>query len=298
MSSTNQDGWTNYFTTGQALPAPSSDTCFVMGNGPSLGWLTEQEKARISECDSFAFNHYPKHRDAVGVEPTHFILIDSHDPTPEVLGDLPVLMRDDRFWSDTNLFLSSFWAERFEGFSNPVYCVPESRWPGPGQDPQLIRAYWRPYYRWGMLIDALRFRLLEKRSGSPMPDSRLRYFWAFRLSQRPLLTQGTLSLVLNLVWLMGYRRVHLVGVDLSDGQHFYKNDERVDDYDRRFTNIDPKKEHSTAVWGANNKTPPIQYILGSICRLYKQTGREIWIANPDSLPATCGAVPYRPIVTE
>ncbi len=278
----------------QALPQRSHDICYVMGNGPSLRRLTPDQKQALRAADTFAFNHYPMHYESVEIAPTHYILIDSHQPTPEVLVDVPVILKRHDAFGATNIFLSDYWIEQTHQLFQSRYRVPEVRWPQQDHKVTLRRKFWASYHRWGMLGDWTR-HLLEQKEGDPMTYAKLRYFWGWSTRQRLFLTQGTLTMVLNIVWLMGYQRVHLVGVDLNDGQHFYANDPRVDAYDRQETGIEANEAHGTTVWNPNGKVPPVQYILRRIRTLYEETGRELRIANPDSLPAQCGAIKYAPI---
>lgn len=272
----------------------SEQRVFILGNGPSLADLTPEEVAVINAHPSVAVNHFPRHQQKTGIVPKYYFLIDHNPAAQEALADMPELLRQPPL--DTlDCWLSSYWFEQFTkaGYSERIHELKDFVFTGEFLNPRLMRPL-LGRSTFGHNQRVLRRRLLGARQMATL--RRLRQLWPQNTDDRLVWIQGTLMITLSWAFAHGYRNVHLVGVDLNDGSHFYPAQEKVLAYDTQRLKVDTRTRHGTTVWGTDQPSPPIQYMLQLVRALYAEAGAEVVIANPDSLPARLGVLPHRPVL--
>ena len=59
-----------------ALPKPLNDTIMILGNGPSLKEVLEEQKEKLQSCDLFAVNKFCLSEAYAMVRPLHYIIVD------------------------------------------------------------------------------------------------------------------------------------------------------------------------------------------------------------------------------
>ena len=269
-----------------------SDTLFLMGNGPSLGRLSAEQKRAIAVADSMALNGYALHPETIGIAPTHYMTLDHNETVQGVMSDLPrllssPLMRGSRLW------LSRYWARRCAAEAHRIHVV-HPRYPNFSGRLRLARRLWRRR-AWAQNACVAADLLARGGRSRVFTYGRLRFSWASTWADRPVQVNGTLTCALNLAWVMGYRTVQLVGVDLNDGLHYYPTDQKIRLLEDDRHRIDSREQHPTTVWSVDGTVPPVTEVLRQIERLYRRTGRQLLIANPESLPARLGIIRHRPL---
>lgn len=272
------------------------NTIYILGNGPSLRQMSKEETSLVGSATSIAMNRYILHYESVGVIPTHYLLFDADELTLRILGHLPEIFQHPDLKS-VQLWLSPQWYERFAPVHANSRIVPVTA-EQVGHAILFAKRFWKPSSLRHNL-EWVRDRLtIHSSARGPFPYRTLTRFWASNTNQKLFRFQGTLTTALNLAWILGHQQVVLVGVDLTDGSHFYKDDPDTIKRDNEKFKIDSQQNHATTQWLRYGKVivPPVQYIIRQIARLYRETGRELYVANPHSLLATEGIVPYRPIL--
>lgn len=170
---------------GEAARRRASDTIFILGSGPSIARLTDQQWKQVGRHDSFGINF----SFLLDFVPTFHVMEDGKDAwLRRLIAD--VLAPRRRRLRDTVWFLST--KQRARGIhprtapelfpEHPTVCVYPS--------PAVIR-----------LEEDRPFRAAD--------------------FARTAVYRGTMSVVLHLVQELGYRRIVLLGVDLHTVVHFF-----------------------------------------------------------------------------
>ncbi|MEW4570465.1 hypothetical protein AB1L88_21575 [Tautonia sp. JC769] len=262
--------------------------------------MTEQERGVIAGSDSIAMNAYARHFDQVGIVPTHYLLLDEDETSLEVLADVPAILAREPF-TRTRLWLTQSWFDRFPGDRSRCRLVEHTPFFRVASPPQFRMRFWKPAVRRENLL-WVKERLESRSMGvqSPFSMSRLLHYWAKSTDQPLFCFRGTLTAALNLAWLKDYRTVQLVGVDLTDGSHFYGKEayQAIVERDNQRFQTDTKLRHGTTLWVGDGFAPPVQPVLSRIAELYRRTGRTLYVSNPESLLVREGIIPHRSIVPQ
>ena len=165
----------------------SSDTIFILGSGPSLNFLSSEQKNHINDCDSFGISH-------------SFFLTDIIT-TYHYFG-----------WHKGRYHR---WKELFEPFREmykDVVIVMHNksiynRLVHPRLTPELFP------------VDPNIFIVKIPESISINQERRI----SDEEFEKTLLYRGSLSFILHIVVGMGYKKIVLLGVDLNTNDHFYDN---------------------------------------------------------------------------
>jgi hypothetical protein len=255
-----QDRWaaSSYATLSSeaAARARRSDTVFVFGSGYSLNELSAAEWAHIAEHDVFGFS---------GFAYQTFVRTDYHfvrSWLPEFLGVADLchaaraygrrLCENPRFAHTIFLLQREYSAE----FSNALVAT-RSLPPGA----RLLR------YHAARRLDDL-------------PTDR----WHDGVSR----DFGTLVTVVNVAYLLGWRRIVLVGVDLYDNRHFWGPPAAAvaRDDDGEFFGVTTANEHGVA-WHQPHHTTRLGVVslLEAWAKRFAARGAELIVYNPRSLLA-------------
>lgn len=188
------DNWHGQILSDEILRYKKSDTIFILGSGPSINDISEQQWNVIGKHDSIGFNWWLAHDFVPGFymfqsarEGMLNILRDKHQQYEKV----PFLIRGSLFasgrfdFTDPRLNLLK---------NNPVYFVNE--YPISSTcaiDPVLLIRY----------VEALGY-MTYGTVASFIPKWR-----------------GTLGLLISLSWQMGYKNIVLCGMDMHKSDHFW-----------------------------------------------------------------------------
>lgn len=257
------------------------ETLYILGNGPSLKNLSSEEKDTIQSADSLTMNLYPKSFDIVGIKPTHYLLLDSMD---SVIKDFEVLL--DRLkgepFKKTSFWLSQYWHQRFSEDLPHCSLIKLNSWARPENiNPKFKKSVWRATTLSGN-YHLIRHYVERFFTGDLITTAQVRARWGWELEEELFSFRSSLIVALNLAWILKYKTVYLVGVDLNDSSHFHEPYSSIvnDDLIRKFGEAARTKLAAT-LW--HNNIPPVQYVFKPIKRFYKQTGRKLYVTNPESL---------------
>jgi len=181
------------------LSSKKSNTVFIFGSGYSINDISQDEWKYFEKHDTISFNWFVYQK---------FVRIDYHIIKEIAPNDLD----------------SSIWHPKFNEYSkniaeNPFYSktifIVQKGWKATGGN-RMIGLH-----------------LLSKNSNI------FRYYISYRGKDRlPTFTfseglshNGTLSLCINFAWIMGWKKIVLVGVDLYDRRYFWLNQKETRDRD-------------------------------------------------------------------
>ncbi|MCK5605248.1 hypothetical protein KAR91_25375, partial [Candidatus Pacearchaeota archaeon] len=217
---------------------------FIMGNGPSLSQLSAQEREVVGRNDSLAMNAYLLHASKIGLVPTHYLLEDGGPDNFRSLKDIPGIVTQEEF-SKIELWLSEDWFNRFNECKNKKNLIQHTHWYLGNMKVSYLpfsMDAWKNNYNLTYDYIARIF------ADVPLTLRKIKQFWAYELNDPLFHFRGTLTAAINLVWLLGYKEIHLIGVDLNDGMHFYENDPDIVKRDSSNYGIDANKKHATSVY--------------------------------------------------
>jgi hypothetical protein len=231
-----------------------SDTVFLFGSGYSLNDLTAGEWAHIARHDVFGFSGFI-HQSWVR---TDFHLVRGWDETPAGLGRrhrtaeaYARRLASNPHFRDAVLVLQ---AEPSAQFANTLIA--------------------RGLIRSGTAI--LRYRTARRLNDEPS-DS-----WDVGLSHGP----GTLADAVNAAYLLGWRNIVLVGVDMYDSRYFWGPPDATLDFDERgdFMRVTPVNDHAIR-WDAavNTSRNGMVETLGRWAGIFAARGVRLSVYNPRSL---------------
>lgn len=193
------------------LEYKSSDTLFVLGSGSSINDITDEQWRHIDEHDSIGLNRWPVH----GFTPTYHVFEISMQPEYEG-------------------FVETYWAllnHRKEQYSDiPVVLKDTSR------VRDVLEPHHLPEWLRGNLIvscDSSFSRAVTLHSSRSENDRLLRYLdqkgYFDRRSLRVLYRmRGSISYLVHLGVVLGYRDIVLCGVDMVDSRYFFDAERYVD----------------------------------------------------------------------
>lgn len=186
--------WHGQVLSDDILKYKKSDTIFILGSGPSINDITEQQWNVIANHDSIGFNWWFVH-DFV---PSFYMFQSAHDKMLNILRDkhqqyenVPFLLRGSAFasgkfnFSDDRMNLLK---------SNPVYFVNEY-----------------PIASTCAIDPVLLIRYVEA----------LGYMTCGRISRFVPKWRGTLGLLISLGYQLGYKNIVLCGMDMHSSDHFW-----------------------------------------------------------------------------
>lgn len=222
-----------------------SDTVFVFGSGASLNELADEDWSHIAEHDTFGFNWFIRQRfvrcDYQMVRELATTDFDPHVWRPQV-DEYFRIVRESPLYRETVFLLQ-------DGFR----AVNANRALAASALPRDARVF-----RW------------KTARGRTEPSAS----FGEGLSH----PHATLEECVNFAWLVGWRRIVLVGVDLYDRRYFWLSENETRDVDagRSATCTDP---HATVSSGL------VEH-LGRWSALFSADGVELSVYNPRSLLAT------------
>lgn len=237
---------------GALLDTRRSDTVFVFGSGASLNELSAEEYRRFEEHDTFGFNWFIRE---------NFLRCDYHlirdvadrDPSGDLaeIEEFYEVLRSNPHYADTVFLVQA-----------GIGAVAGNLGIGRGWLPEGAHIF--------------RFRTL---GGRREPSRSLRRGVARGYA--------TLEDCVNLAFLLGWRRIVLVGVDLYDRRYFWlpPDEARLGDIRRGATAADPHMQASTGH----------VELLGEWGRWLRAEGVELEVYNPRSLLAAVLPVYAAPV---
>ncbi len=166
----------------------TSDTLFILASGPTLGTLTEAQRAHVQEHDSFGFNYsflYP-------IVPTYYqCSYETKNWKPSFYSDLFARCRD--AYKDTVFFLIDKAVGVCLGHPRfaPLFFADAPKLYIHKQPPSISMA--------------------EKRDFDASDFARTFYY------------RGSMTLILHHVVQLGYKNIVLIGVDPGSKYHFYSD---------------------------------------------------------------------------
>ena len=227
-----------------------SDTIFVLGNGPTINDVTEDQWRHIAKCDSIGVNVWPVHK----FVPT-FYRMKIHER--EYLEDY-----------------SKAIAENIKHYGNTVFFIHEMRFER-GLHPKIYPELFPDE----PLICPYVYRGVKIAKDEDFTADNFKDSIAYR---------GALSITLDIIKNFGYKKIILMGVDLYSSDHFYDSYENMQwqfssGYWKKSLQEMKKTRH-----GCISKPKPYKknideflYALDEI--YYKPKGIELFIGSQKSL---------------
>jgi glycosyltransferase involved in cell wall biosynthesis len=233
--------------------ARRSDRVFVFGSGASLNDIADDEWDAIAEHDVFGFNAFFNQS---------WVRTDFHLLRGGVYGELR--------WRPHGYEVQRLIAAN-DLYSDTIFVLPEE-YLGHFANVLVGRRLLPPGTR------IFRYRTLP---GPGLPST--------RLEDGVRHAPGTLSDCVNLAFLLGWREIVLVGVDLYDSRYFWLPPDKTLGYDRASANVvpmeintvrgnRPEDRHNTATAGVIEQ-------MGEWARMLAASGVSLSVYNPRSLLA-------------
>lgn len=190
------DNWHGQILTNEVLKYKTSDTIFILGSGPSINEITNEQWSHIKKHNSIGFNYWFAH-DFI---PTYYMFQGVDNTMLELLKDTNLKYKDIPFF----LRGADIAKGRFDTNdnrinllkNNPVYfvnCYPISS-------------------KCSIEISKL-FKFVEA----------LGFFSFNKISSFVPKFRGSLGLLISLSYQMGYKNIVLCGMDMKDSSHFWDN---------------------------------------------------------------------------
>ena len=247
------------------LERKTSDTVFILGSGPSINDLTEDAWRVIRQNDSFAFNRFVAHSHT----PTYY---NSERVSVEWLETVVQERPDYRdhvlLMSNAKHFVDWHDASNFRRFENHRFTCPYIV----GGALEILDKIFAVVYSNGLAL----------RNG---------FYFHYR---------GSLSLVLSLCFLAGYRKIVMLGVDLTKYNYFFENtNQYTDDLSQRLrSELYCERIANPALYGRDqphgtfSKTRhPTDRPIDEVVKLFNESvvlknNRRLYVGSPNSELAT------------
>ena len=249
------------------LECKTSDTLIILGSGASVNDITPAQWEYVSQHDSFGISFWIVH-DFVPtfhhVEPVR---------TEQLVRHYAEVMKlHEAKYRNVPFFLA-------EGYARRVGWHPRYR---PDVFPRGVALFLYP-------------NPLPKRIPRERPIQATDFQDVTReLGERPYIARGSLSMVVHLGFQMGYKKIILVGVDLTNTRYFYDQMECMQwrvELNRH--NTGPNNRHSTVSWDGG-KFHAVDTFLPAFNEFVLQpSGVELFVANKSSL--LYPALPFHPL---
>jgi hypothetical protein len=231
-----------------------SDTVFVFGSGYSLNDLTPAEWRHFAAHDVFGFSGFVHQRWLR----TDFHLVRGWDEAPEGLARRSAsaaaygrMIRENPYFEDTLYILHGDFG------SMTTHTLVGDR-----LLPAGARICW--------------YRTAARLDGRPSEA------WAKGITHGP----GTLADVVNVAYLLGWKRIVLVGVDMYDSRYFWGPPDATLGFNERgeFTAVTPATEHAVR-WDERHHASRngVIELLGAWTRTFAARGVTVSVYNPHSL---------------
>lgn len=205
----------------------TSDTVFILGSGASINNISDEGWANIAKHDSFGFNFWLIHK----FVPTLYFSEALPETAPGF--DYPRLYRRyvdaaalrpeyahvPKVLTDFTIDRAYFWKGLPEHMKENVYSV------------ATIPAFARTESEFRRNAKEL------KRLGVFKQKSHIRHLFKYR---------ATISMLVSLAYMMGYKRIVLCGVDITDPRYFYHDADRYPQF-KEVESARPGKVHITGV---------------------------------------------------
>ncbi|MCK4809394.1 MAG: hypothetical protein KAS99_00450 [Candidatus Omnitrophica bacterium] len=208
-----------------------SDTIFILGSGPSIKDLTQEQWKHIDKHDSFGINF----SHLLDYVPTYYSLEDGHTK----------------------------WFRRFveeklrpyrKKFSSSVWCISD-RHIGRFIHPRLAPAFFPEnplcyFYKFPPTLEFKEDRPFRKEDFA-----------------KSIIYRGSLSTVLYLIDKIGYKNIVLLGIDLHTPEHFFYNMKEMEEYVKMQKDIHDKDKFQYMIL-KKNKVKPFDEYLCALDKLY------------------------------
>lgn len=243
----------------------TSDTVFILGSGASINNISDAGWSNIAKHDSFGFNFWLVH----SFVPTLYFSEALPESAPGF--DYPRLYRRyinaaakrpeyatiPKVLTDFTVDRSYFWEGLPSHMRENVYSV------------ATIPAFARTE-------DEFRCNATElKRLGFFKQKPHIRHLFKYR---------ATISMLVSLAYMMGYKRIVLCGVDITDPRYFYHDAERYPEFSE-IESARPGKVHITGVEREMMVTAQtVIRILNEV--VIRPSGAELLVENPTSALAS------------
>jgi hypothetical protein len=261
---------------------PPDKPVYVLGSGASMLALRPEERAYLATQTTVAMNKYLLFWELIGVWPSHFFLADIHYPALRVYEESVGIARAHP--EPPHFLLDRTYRRRYG--RGPLRRVMNM----PFQLKQYRRhGYW---YDPGATPPAATY--FKRTHGWESPE-----LWGKTLDDRMYFYRGSLSVLLNLLTVLGLgRRIKLLGVDLGTPGSFY--DGRLADKPYladAYLHMQQSGAITTHMTAATFQgMPGIQAQWPFIQRSVESAGFELSCCNPDSLIVQQGLCPHAPVI--
>ncbi len=238
------------------LKYKKSDVVFILGSGPSINEISEEEWSHINSCDSIGFNYWFAHE----FVPSLYVFQAPNNRMLNILSDKHTLYKEIPFIiKGSSIANGSFdyTDERINLLkSNPVFYLNELQFKSKiTLDPVILFEY----------AEALGFFVFGKVTNI-VPKWRV-----------------SIGLIISLCYQMGYKEIVLCGVDMHKADHFW-------DYPPY---IEIKNKYSLPEFGASNletfndkkrspNTVP-KYICALRDFMYQKSGVRLYVMNKSTV---------------
>jgi hypothetical protein len=226
----------------------TSDTMFILGGGESINDVTKQQWEHVAKHDSMGMNFWPVHR----FVPSYWYTNVPRDPV------------------HAEKMLDSIRGNVNNNYDETVIFLSHNRVVRRGFHPRVMREWFPPrakvcYYTYIQPAE----RLTEDQLG------------------RTLYYRGGLSLCLDIVFRLGYKKIVLLGVDLRNRVHFYDHYPSMKwQFQTGYSVPVEEKEdlpHGTMI-EKGEKKPLNEYIL-AVHNLFMKQGIRLFAGSPGSILA-------------
>lgn len=188
----------------------TSDTVFILGSGWSINGITEAGWETISECDSFGFNYWIAHPHVPSLY--FFEAIDPVQPD-EVCADLisrslPLFAQIVHDRAEDYRGVPKLLTDYTPARAHSLEMLPEA-WLEEVSAIRTAPAFARTGAEFKTALKALE-------AGGVFDRQDLKYVLKYR---------ATIVMLVSLAARMGYRRIVLCGIDMTDPRYFYETDD-------------------------------------------------------------------------
>jgi hypothetical protein len=232
----------------EAKEHKKSDTIFILGSGPSIKELTKEQWQHISKHDSFGINF----SFLLDFVPTFHSMEDGQTKWMRGFIEERISPYRKKFsntvWFISNRHLSRFIHPRLtpEFFpENPICCV----------------------YKFPKSIE-----LSEDRP-----------FIREDFTKNSIIYRGSLSVVLYLADLIGYKNIVLLGIDLHTPEHFFYDMPEMEEYVKIQKAIHDKDKFQYMIPKPNKSRPFDEYLYALINFYFKPQNINLYIGHKENL---------------
>ena len=286
------------------------ESAYIIGSGPSLLDLTEQEKCFLNEHrNTLSLNQYLLHWDTVGVIPKQPLMADGQFPCIKIFVETQKVIQELK--TSIDYYVPQNYLNYFPAGLN---------WREWKHAIRKRLQVWRKFgYRMPLRINRDNLSVFSQASEARYQHliSEDGWYWAKTLNDPLYFWRGTLTSAINLASILWPDAdIKLLGVDLNSYGYFFdpkRGEEDREDFhkfnEKRLSETSAvhhrkshaQNTHATAVTYEQDGKTPLPGIQSAFPRMMEElakTGNTLNCSNPNSLLVTDGVCPYSPIIPE